>query len=48
MTRKVQWGVLGAANIAIKKMIPAMVSRRLFMDQRSNYRQDSDERLFLT
>jgi predicted dehydrogenase len=24
MTRKVQWGILGAANIAIKKVIPAM------------------------
>ncbi|HEY8204781.1 MAG TPA: Gfo/Idh/MocA family oxidoreductase [Pyrinomonadaceae bacterium] len=24
MTKKVQWGVLGAANIAIKKVIPAM------------------------
>src|SRR5437762_7795376 len=24
MTKKVQWGVLGAANIAVKKVIPAM------------------------
>jgi hypothetical protein len=24
MTRKVQWGVLGAANITVKKVIPAM------------------------
>src|SRR5437667_1038871 len=24
MTEKVQWGVLGAANIAVKKVIPAM------------------------
>ena len=24
MTKKVQWGVLGAANIAVQKVIPAM------------------------
>ena len=37
MNRKVRWGVLGAADIAVKKVIPAMQLGRVVRDRRHRF-----------